>query len=56
MQRREQDGAAPATEAAGAPVVAETKNTEGNKGAADESGGDEVLKKLLQKREQELNK
>ena len=56
MQRREQDGAAPVTEAAGAPVVAETKSTEGNKGAADESGGGEVLKKLLQKREQELNK
>ena len=56
MQRREQDGAAPAGEAVSAPVVAETKSAEPKKNTADESGGDEVLKKLLQKREQELNK
>jgi len=60
LERRQQEGNTEPTNTAEAPLIAEEQTETTNKlekaEPAPASGADEILKKLLQKREQELNK
>ena len=56
LQQRDKENGAPPAEAPGQPAAAQANQIEEKKDAPPGGGTDDVLQRLLQKREQELNK